>query len=221
MRVAIAEDSALFRSGLKLLLTAMHVDVIVEASNGLDLLTGIALDTPDVVILDIRMPPSFTDEGLVVADELRRRYPTLGILLLSTYADAHYAARLLANGSNGVGYLLKDRVDDPETLRDALVRVANRGCVVDPELVARLLARQQKRSIITLLTDRERDVLRLMAEGLSNQGIGQLIFVSPRTVEKHIAAVFSKLGLPPGADENRRVLAVLAWLRETTDGMPN
>lgn len=213
MRIAIADDSALFRSGLAALLTAVGVEVIAEVSNAADLLRCVQADQPDVVVLDIRMPPTFTDEGLVVAEEIREQYPGVGVLVLSTYAESHYAARLLACGSYGIGYLLKDRVDDPEALRDALSRIADGGCVVDPSIVANLLGRQRIANPLDQLSERERDVLRLMAEGRSNLGIGQALFLSPKTVERHVAAVFMKLGLRTGADDNRRVLAVLAWLR--------
>ncbi len=213
MRIAIADDSALFRTGLTALLTAVGVEVIADVPNAADLLHCVKLDQPDVVMLDIRMPPTFTDEGLVVAEEIRRQYPDVGVLVLSTYAESHYAARLLACGSHGIGYLLKDRVDDPATLRDALSRIADGGCVVDPSIVANLLGRQRNVNPVDQLSERERDVLRLMAEGRSNVGIGQALFLSPKTVERHVAAVFMKLDLRTGADDNRRVLAVLAWLR--------
>jgi DNA-binding NarL/FixJ family response regulator len=218
MRVTLADDSALFRSGLSLLLRSLGVDVLAEAADGLGLLRSVELEQPDVVMLDIRMPPTFTDEGLIAAVELRRRYPTLGILVLSTYAESHYASRLLASGSNGIGYLLKDRVDDPAALRDALSRIAAGGCVIDSEIVTRLFSRQRTKSVLDQLSDKEREVLRSMAEGRSNQGIGQSLYVSSRTVEKHIAAIFTKLGLPTASDENRRVLAVLAWLRAEQSG---
>lgn len=213
MRIAIADDSALFRIGLTSLLTAAGVEVIAEVPNASDLLRCLELDRPDVAVLDIRMPPTFTDEGLVIAEKIRRQYPGVGVLVLSTYAESHYAARLLACGPYGIGYLLKDRVDDPATLRDALSRISDGGCVVDPSIVANLLGRQRIVNSVDQLSERERDVLRLMAEGRSNVGIGQALFLSPKTVERHVAAVFMKLGLRTGVDDNRRVLAVLAWLR--------
>lgn len=213
MRIVIADDSALFRSGLAALLTAVGVEVIAEVSNAVDLLRYVQTDQPDVVVLDIRMPPTFSEEGLVVAEEIRGKYPGVGVLVLSTYAESHYAARLLASGSYGIGYLLKGGVDDPATLQDALSRIADGGCVVDPSIVANLLGRQRIANPIDQLSERERDVLRLMAEGRSNLGIGQALFLSPKTVERYVAGVFMKLGLRTGADDNRRVLAVLAWLR--------
>ena len=213
MRVALADDSALFRRGLAKLLTDVEVEVIAEASNGAELIERVSADPPDVVVLDIRMPPTFTDEGLVIAEQLRHQHPEVGVLLLSTYAETPYAARLLAEGSAGVGYLLKDRVDDTRTLRDALIRIAAGGCVIEPDIVARLFNRQRTTNRLDRLTDRERDVLRLMAEGRSNLGIAQKLYLSQKTVEAHAAAIFTKFDLPVAADDNRRVLAVLTWLR--------
>ena len=213
MRVALADDSALFRRGLAKLLTDVEVEVVAEASNGADLFVRVSADAPDVVVLDIRMPPTFTDEGLVIAEQLRKQHPEVGVLLLSTYAETPYAARLLAEGSAGVGYLLKDKVDDTRTLRDALTRIAAGGCVIEADIVARLFDRQRTTNRLDRLTDRERDVLRLMAEGRSNLGIAQKLYLSQKTVEAHAAAIFTKLDLPVAADDNRRVLAVLTWLR--------
>jgi DNA-binding NarL/FixJ family response regulator len=166
-----------------------------------------------VVILDIRMPPTFTDEGLVSAERLREAHPGLAILVLSTYAETPYAVRLLQNGPAGIGYLLKDRVADAGTLQDALSRLAEGESVIDPEIISKLVARERLTTELDRLTDRERDVLQLMAEGRSNNGIGQRLYLSPKTVEAHVAAVFTKLGLSAGSQDNRRVLAVLTWLR--------
>ncbi|MCV2491157.1 response regulator transcription factor [Geodermatophilus sp. YIM 151500] len=213
MRVALADDSALFRSGLAGLLTATGVEVTALAGSGDELLAAVAADLPDAVVLDLRMPPTYTDEGLVVAERLRARYAELAVLVLSTYAESAYAARLLRSGARSVGYLLKDRVEDSAALHDALVRVVAGETVVDPELVVRLLRRQRTTSAVDQLTAREREVLQLMAEGRSNARIGRELYLSPKTVETHIAAVFAKLGLPPSSDDNRRVLAVLTWLR--------
>lgn len=213
MRVALADDSALFRRGLAVLLTDVEVEVVAEASNGAELIERVSTDPPDVVVLDIRMPPTFTDEGLVIAEQLRQQHPEVGVLLLSTYAETLYAARLLAEGSAGVGYLLKDRVDDTCTLRDALIRIAGGGCVIEPDIVACLFNRQRTTNRLDRLTERERDVLRLMAEGRSNLAIAQKLYLSQKTVEAHAAAIFTKLDLPVAADDNRRVLAVLTWLR--------
>jgi len=218
MRVALADDSALFRRGLAMLLSAAGVEVVAEARTGVELVERVAVDPPDVVVLDIRMPPTFTDEGLATAEQLRTRHPGIGVLVLSTYAETPYAVRLLGSDSRGLGYLLKDRVDNAETLRDALVRLIAGESVIDPEIIARLLARQRTASTLRQLTGRERDVLRLMAEGRSNAGIGQKLCLSPKTVESHVASLFTKLRLPAAADDNRRVLAVLTWLRAT--GVP-
>jgi DNA-binding NarL/FixJ family response regulator len=213
MRVALADDSALFRRGLATLLAASGVEVTAQVPSGGELLVAVAADQPDAVVLDLRMPPSFTDEGLVVAERLRARYPTLGILVLSTYAEVSYAARLLQTGTRHVGYLLKDRVEDSDALLGALRRIVAGESVVDPDIVARLMGRQRTTSAVEQLTPREQDVLRLMAEGRSNVRIGRELFLSPKTVETHIAAVFAKLGLPQSSDDNRRVLAVLTYLR--------
>lgn len=218
MRVALADDSALFRRGLAKLLADVEVEIVAEASNGAELIERVSADPPDVVVLDIRMPPTFTDEGLVIAEHLRQQHPGVGVLLLSTYAETPYAARLLAEGSAGVGYLLKDQVDDTRTLLDALIRIAAGGCVIESDIVARLFNRQRTTSRLDRLTDRERDVLRLMAEGRSNLAIAQKLYLSQKTVEAHAAAIFTKLDLPVAADDNRRVLAVLTWLRADQAG---
>jgi len=217
MRIALADDSALFRQGLARLLADVDVEVTAEATNGAELINQVSADPPDVAVLDIRMPPTFTDEGLVIAEQLREQHPEVGVLLLSTYAETPYAARLLAGGSAGVGYLLKDKVDDTGTLRDALVRIAAGGCVVEPDLVARLFSRQRISNRLDRLTERERVVLQLMAEGRSNLGIAQQLYLSQKTVEAHAAAIFTKLDLQIAADDNRRVRAVLTWLRADRD----
>ena len=213
MRVALADDSALFRRGLATLLEALGVTVTAQVPSGAELLAAVAADPPDAVVLDLRMPPTFTDEGLVAAERLRAAHPSLGILVLSTYAEVAYAARLLEPGTRHVGYLLKDRVEDSDALHDALVRVVAGESVVDPDIVRRLLGRQRTTAAVDQLTAREREVLGLMAEGRSNQRIGRELYLSAKTVETHIAAVFAKLGLPPSSDDNRRVLAVLTFLR--------
>jgi DNA-binding NarL/FixJ family response regulator len=219
MRVALADDSVLFRRGLATLLRVAGVEVTAEEATGADLLREVSLDPPDAVILDIRMPPTFVDEGLTTAEQLRQRHPGAGILVLSTYSETRYATRLLDGlGSRGVGYLVKDRVADPEALCDALARIVAGECVVDPEIIARLLAQHRVRNQLDSLTERERDVLRLMAEGRSNARIGKELYVSTKTVETHVASVFTKLGLYQASDDNRRVLAVLTWLRATGNG---
>jgi DNA-binding NarL/FixJ family response regulator len=213
MRVALADDSALFRRGLALLLDQAGVEVAWQARNADELLARLDLATPDVAILDIRMPPSFTEEGLAAAEQIRRRHPEVAILVLSTYAETHYAARLLAIGPRAVGYLLKDRVDDITALGEALQRLQHGEAVVDPEIVARLVARPRRDPALARFSDRERNVLALMAEGRSNAGIAQRLFLSAKTVEAHVNAVFTKLSLPASGDDNRRVLAVLSYLR--------
>jgi DNA-binding NarL/FixJ family response regulator len=217
MRVAVADDSALFRDGLVLLLRRVGVEVTVAAGTAEALLAAVATDPPDAVILDIRMPPTFIDEGVRAAERLRATHPGIGVVVLSTYAEAPHAVRLLGDGSGGVGYLLKDRVDDVDTLLDALRRVASGQLVVDEEIIAPLLTHRRRASSLARLTNRERTVLRHMAEGRSNQGIGTVLHLSPKTVENHVASVLAKLDLQVTADDNRRILAVLAWLRDRAD----
>jgi DNA-binding NarL/FixJ family response regulator len=220
MRLAIADDSGLFRSSLTLLLEASGAQVTAGASSGTELLAAITAgppdgDTgpPDAVILDIRMPPTFTDEGISTAAELRRIYPRIGVLVLSTYAETSYASQLLEAVSTGVGYLLKDNVTDAGALMESLARVAVGETVIDPTIVRRLLRRNRKPSLIDTLNERERTVLAHMAEGRSNLGIAKQLFLSPRTVETHVTSVFTKLGLDQADTENNRVRAVLAFLR--------
>jgi DNA-binding NarL/FixJ family response regulator len=213
MRVAIADDSGLFRSSLTLLLEAFGAPVTASTPSGTELLAVIRANPPDVVILDIRMPPSFTDEGIRTAVELRGLYPPLGILVLSTYAETRYASQLLEAVSTGVGYLLKDNVTDVSALMDSLARVAVGETVIDPTIVRRLLHRNRKQSKIDMLNERERAVLRHMAEGRSNLGIAKELFLSPRTVETHVTSVFTKLGLDQIETDNNRVRAVLTFLR--------
>lgn len=213
MRVAHADDSALFRSGLAMLLDAAGVEVILQTKTGDELLARMAPDPPDVAILDIRMPPTFTDEGLVTAVRIHERFPGVGVLVLSTYAETTYAVTLLQNSLEPSGYLLKDRVDDIGTLLDALERVAAGEPVVDSEIVRRLMGRRTNADTLARLAEREVAVLELMAQGRSNAGIARKLYISPKTVEKHIANIFSSLDLAGTSDDNRRVLAVLTWLR--------
>ncbi|MDT3444999.1 response regulator transcription factor [Pseudofrankia sp. BMG5.37] len=220
MRVAVADDSALFREGLVLLLRHAGIEVTVAAGTAEELLAAVDADPPDAVILDIRMPPTFTDEGVRAAERLCATYPGVGVVVLSTYAETPHVVRLLGDGFGGVGYLLKDRVDDVDTLLDALRRVASGRLVVDEQIVAPLLAHRRRASALARLTDRERTVLRHMAEGRSNQGIGAALHLAPKTVENHVASLLAKLDLPIAADDNRRVLAVLAWLRAQADVDP-
>lgn len=212
MRVLICDDSALFRRGLALLLGDVGVDVVGDARDVAHLRTLMPDLAPDAVILDIRMPPTFTDEGLAAAAELRRDHPDLGVLVLSTYAETAYAIRLLEIGP-GVGYLLKDRVDDAAAVRDALERVTIGETVVDSDIVNRLFTHRRQRQTLDRLTHRERDVLGLVAEGRSNTAIARRLHLAEKTVEGHIAAVLTKLNFGATPDDNRRVLAVLAWLR--------
>ena len=218
MRLAIAEDSGLFRSSLALLLEASGAEVTASVPSGAELLAVIRTGPPDAVILDIRMPPSFTDEGIRTAHALRGLYPQIGILVLSTYAEAGYASQLLETVRTGVGYLLKDNVTDAGGLMDNLARVAAGETVIDPTIVRRLLQGNRRPSKIDTLNEREREVLWHMAEGRSNLGIAKELFLSARTVETHVTSVFTKLGLAQSDTENNRVRAVLAFLRSVDRG---
>ena len=218
MRIAIAEDSGLFRSSLVLLLSSMGAEVTASVGSGEELLAAIGAGLPDAVILDIRMPPSFTDEGIRAAHEIRARHPDTGILLLSTYAETSYASQLLETVPSGVGYLLKDNVTDADALMESLARVAGGETVVDPAIVRQLLGRNRKPSALDALNERELAVLSRMAEGRSNLGIAKELYLSARTVETHVTSVFTKLGLTPSDTENNRVRAVLTFLR--TAGSP-
>ena len=213
MRVLIADDEALLRDGLARLLQDAGFDVVGRCGDAEELLRMVDRRRPDVAVIDIRMPPNNTDDGLVAAQEIRRRHPRIGALVLSHHLEAHYAMRLLEEVPERVGYLLKERVSDVAVLADALRRIHEGECVVDPTIVSRLVARKRARGPLDVLTDREREVLALIAEGLSNAAIGERMFLSPKTVEAHISQIFMKLDLRPGPDQHRRVLAVLAYLR--------
>jgi DNA-binding NarL/FixJ family response regulator len=213
VRIAIAEDDALLREGLTHLLRAEGMEVIAAVDNAEDLLTAIAADTPDVAVVDVRMPPTFRDEGLRAAVEARRRWPGLAVLVLSAHVEESYATDLLADGTGGVGYLLKERVGKVADFLDALHRVAAGGTAMDPEVVAQLLVRRRADDPLQALTPREREVLELMAEGHSNTTIGGMLVVSDGAVHKHIGNIFAKLGLPSTDAGHRRVLAVLAYLK--------
>ncbi len=213
MRIAIAEDSGLFRSSLVLLLRSMGTEVTASVASGAELLTVIEVSPPEAVILDIRMPPSFTDEGIRAAHAVRARHPGVGILLLSTYAETSYASRLLDMVPSGVGYLLKDNVTDADALMESLARVAAGETVLDPYIVRQLLGRNRKPSAMDALNERELAVLSHMAQGRSNLGIAKELYLSARTVETHVTSVFTKLGLTPSDTENNRVRAVLTYLR--------
>jgi DNA-binding NarL/FixJ family response regulator len=212
MRVVIAEDAALFREGLARLLQDRGHQVCAAVADGEGLLAAAAQHHPDVAVVDVRMPPTHTDEGLLAALELRRRHPQTGVLVLSQYVETRYAARLLGGNASGVGYLLKDRVADVAEFADALARVAAGGTALDPEVVSQLLGTGRHAHGLTALTPREREVLSLMAEGRSNAGIAATLVISAGVVEKHVASIFGKLGLPPAEGDNRRVLAVLRFL---------
>ncbi|WP_371574551.1 LuxR C-terminal-related transcriptional regulator [Streptomyces sp. NBC_01314] len=211
MRVVIAEDNALLREGLVLLLTSAGHEVAAVASTGPEILPTLLEHRPDAAVLDVRMPPGFRDEGLRAALEARARVPGLPVLVLSQYVEESYAAELLGGGASGVGYLLKDRVGRVDEFLEALDRVAGGGTALDPEVVTELLTRRRD-SPLDSLTPREREVLKLMAEGHDNTTIAQSLVVTERAVSKHIGNVFLKLGLPPSDSGHRRVLAVLAYL---------
>ncbi len=213
MRVAIADDSTLFRQGLAALLASAGVEVVLQTGTGEELCEQMSSASPDVVIMDIRMPPTFTDEGLRSARRVRREQPSVGILVLSTYAETAYAVQVLDIGEHSMGYLLKDRVSDTSMLRNSLDRIMQGESVIDPDIVQRLLSRQRTTRSLDRLTDRERDVVKLMAEGRSNAGIASELFLHTKTIEHYIASAFAKLGLQDSSEDNRRVLAVLTWLR--------
>jgi DNA-binding NarL/FixJ family response regulator len=214
VRVVIADDEVLLREGLSRLLEEAGLQVVGMVGEPEALIRKVGLTRPDVVILDIRMPPTHTDEGLVAAEKLSREHPEVGVLLLSHYLDSRYAMRLLEQHPGGAGYLLKERVSDIAILTDALHRIADGECVVDPTIVSRLVKRD-KTGPLAELTDREAEVLKLMAEGHSNRAICGKLFLSPKTVEAHVRQIFRKLGLHQSPDQHRRVLAVLSFLRAT------
>jgi DNA-binding NarL/FixJ family response regulator len=213
MRAVIAEDSVLLREGLSRLLTEAGIEIVGQAGDADDLLRKTRAHRPDVVLTDIRMPPTQTDEGLRAAQIIRDELPGTGVLLLSQYVEEGYALELLGERAEGVGYLLKDRVTDVDRFVDAVVRVAEGGSALDPEVVAHMLGRRRREDPLAELTPREREVLGLMAEGLSNAAIADRLVVTERAVEKHVTGIFAKLGLGAEPDQHRRVLAVLAFIR--------
>jgi len=213
MRVVVAEDQLLTRQGIVGLLMSAGVDVVGEAAEAATLLSRVQALHPDVAVIDIRMPPTHTDEGLVAADRIRSLHPDIGVLVLSQYVDAGWAMRLMSDHPGHCGYLLKERVFDVAILLDALGRVADGETVIDPTVVARLLARKRQHDPLAELTDRERETLGLLAEGLTNRAIAARLSVTERTVEAHIQQVFDKLELEESPDHNRRVLAVITYLR--------
>ncbi|GIH71185.1 response regulator [Sphaerimonospora thailandensis] len=212
MRVVIAEDLHLLREGLVHLLGAYGFDVVAAVESGPELHAALIRERPDVAVVDVRLPPTFTDEGLQAALAARKQVPGLPVLVLSQHVEQLYARELLADGSGGIGYLLKDRVFNGEQFVDAVRRVAAGGTAMDPEVIAKLLAGNARNKPLSKLTPREREVLELMAEGRSNAAIGQRLYLSESAVGKHTAGIFAKLGLAPSDDDNRRVLAVLAFL---------
>ncbi|MDX8035982.1 response regulator transcription factor [Lentzea sp. BCCO 10_0856] len=211
MRVVIAEDSVLLREGVQRLLADEGIETVAAVENGDGLLDAVTEHKPDLCVVDVRMPPTFTDEGLRAAIECRRRYPGLPVLVLSQYVEERYAVELLAGGASGVGYLLKERVADVKEFVDAVRRVADGGTSIDHEVITQLMVRSKK-SPVDSLTPREREVLGLMAQGLSNTAIAGTLVVSDGAVEKHVGNIFAKLGLEPSNSEHRRVRAVLAYL---------
>lgn len=213
MRVMIAEDAVLLREGLIRLLTENDCEIVAAVGDGDALIRAVEQERPDIAIVDVRMPPTFRDEGLRAAIELRRRWKNLPLLVFSQYVEERYAAELLEGGTSGVGYLLKDRVADVREFIVAVRRVASGGTVLDPEVVAQLVTRRRRDERIAALTQREQEVLALMAEGRTNNAIAERLFVSEGTVEKHIRGIFLKLGLEDAESMHRRVLAVLTFLR--------
>lgn len=214
MRVIVADDVLLTREGIAHLLRDGGLDVVGQAENADDLLRQVALAEPDVAVVDIRMPPTHTDEGLVAAGRIRERHPAVGVLVLSQYVEPAYALRLLEDHPEQVGYLLKDRVSSASTLVDAVRRVHEGETVIDPTIVSTLFGRRRRESPLAKLSPREREVLSLLAEGLSNKAISTQLFVTERTVEAHVTQIFLKLQLTESPDSHRRVLAVLTFLRE-------
>jgi DNA-binding NarL/FixJ family response regulator len=215
MRVLICEDLALLRDGLRRLLQANGMEVVAEVADGDRFVSAALGHKPHVCVVDVRLPPTFRDEGLRAALAARERMPGLPVLILSQYVEQTYAAELLADGAGGVGYLLKDRVAEVDHFVAAVRRVAGGGTVLDPEVVAQILARRRS-SALDSLTPREREVLALMAEGRSNQAIAEALVITAGAVEKHVSSIFGKLNLPAGVEDNRRVLAVLAYLRDSS-----
>ena len=213
MRVAVVEDSVLLREGIARLLTDAGIEVVARCGDALQLRAELAVTVPDVVVLDIRLPPTHTDEGLRAAIEVRSKFPGLGVLVLSQYVEVGLAMRLLADSAEGVGYLLKDRISDVPEFIGAVRRVAAGGSAVDPTIVSTLLSRRRRDDPLAQLTPREREVLELMAVGTSNQGIADRLVITVRAAEKYVSSIFSKLGLPATGSESRRVLAVLLFLR--------
>ena len=214
MRVVLAEDSVLLREGVARLLEEQGFEVVAQTGTAQDLMLKVRSYTPNVVIVDIRMPPTHTDEGLKAAQEIREAYPAVGVLVLSQYVEPTYAMELLAESAEGVGYLLKDRVSDVGEFAAAVRRVGEGGSALDPAIVSQLVGRRRRDDPIDQLTPREREVLEHMAQGRSNQGIADQLVVTERAVEKHVTSIFGKLRLPHAPEDHRRVLAVLTYLQQ-------
>jgi DNA-binding NarL/FixJ family response regulator len=213
MRVVLADDSLLLREGVARLLEEAGLDVVAQAGDAEDLLRKVGAHKPDIAIVDVKMPPTHTDEGLRAAAEIRDQHPGVGVLVLSQYIEEGYALDLLSDSAEGMGYLLKDRVADLDRVVDAVRRVGEGGSALDPEVVSRLLGRRRREDPLHEISPREREVLALMAEGRSNHAIAEQLVVTERAVEKHVTSIFSKLHLPPTVEDHRRVLAVLTYLR--------
>jgi DNA-binding NarL/FixJ family response regulator len=213
LRVLVADDSVLLREGLVRLLQESGCEVVAQAGDAPDLLRKVRAHKPDLAIVDVRMPPDNTDDGLRAALTIRSEQPQTAVLVLSQYIEDQYAIELIGEGHEGVGYLLKERITDVDALLEAVHRVADGGSVLDPQVVSQLLRRNRREDPLELLSDREREVLELMAEGRSNHAIAERLVISERAVEKHVTSIFSKLDLPPAEDDHRRVLAVLTFLR--------
>jgi DNA-binding NarL/FixJ family response regulator len=213
MRIVLADDTMLLREGVALLLAEAGFDVVAQAEDAETLVEAVVAQRPEVAIVDLRMPPTHTDEGLQAALTIREQHPDVGVLVLSQHADVGLAMKLLDRGAEGVGYMLKDRVADLDDFADAIRRVAAGGSALDPTIVSQLLSKRRDAGPLDDVTPREREVLELMAEGRSNQGIAERLDISERGVQKHVTSIFDRLGIPAGTDDHRRVLAVLTFLR--------
>jgi DNA-binding NarL/FixJ family response regulator len=213
-RVVVAEDSLLIREGVVRVLEGAGFEVVAETSDAEELMDAVRAHAPDVAVVDIRMPPTHTDEGVRAAKAIRSELPETGVLVLSQHVEEGYVLRLLADGADGMGYLLKDRIAEPRSLANAVRRVADGGSALDPEVVAQMLDRPRSSGPLDRLSAREREILARMAEGLSNRAIAEALDLGERAVERHVSAIFAKLGLPAGAEGHRRVLAVLTYLRQ-------
>jgi DNA-binding NarL/FixJ family response regulator len=212
MRIVIAEDSVLLQAGLVRFLTESGHEIVEAVGDAIALVDAIETHQPDLAVVDVRMPPTLTDDGLRAALEIRSRWPRVAILVLSQYVEEQYATELISGDTGGIGYLLKDRIAEVGDFQDAVVRVGEGGTVLDPEVVAQILARSRRQDPLARLSPREREVLGLMGEGRSNSAIARALVVSDGAVEKHVSSIFTKLDLPPATNDHRRVLAVLRWL---------